>query len=304
MTGTIIFSLDCEGKWGSADKLSAPHVTVLDDAALRVAYTDLLQAFRRFEIPATFAFVAGFAMSTSQQKRIQPALRDMQTLAPTYVTPIMDNYLTSKGWIGDWAVDMVGASSGNHEIGLHGATHVPWSDLSLAAAKLEMKIYTDCESSVRNRAKTFIYPRNAVFHSELIADAGMIAYRAARLHSKVSILSDLLNPSPRADQHLSTSDPLAIAAGYFVNWRYGKRQYIPKAWSIYQGIQLIRNSIKSSGVAHFWLHPENLVSAPDTLEILTAIFDEARSQRENGKANIQTQYTYASQQITSKTRAD
>ncbi len=295
MAGTVIFSLDCEGKWGSADKLHAPHEKVLGDAALRTAYMNLLQAFKRYDISATFAFVAGFAMSKTQQKRM---LRDLQSFAPGYLTPVVENYLSSEGWIVDWAVDMVANSSDAHELALHGATHVPWRDLTLAAAKLEMKIYTDCASLVQNRARTFIYPRNAIAHTGVLANAGIIAYRAARQHSITTALKDTLNPFPGADHLLGKADPQPIAAGHFINWRYGKRKRIPKVWSIFQGIQLIRNSIQSSGVAHFWLHPENLVSAPDTLDILYAIFREARIQQDKGRLQIETQETYALKQIT------
>jgi hypothetical protein len=86
MAGTVVFSLDCEGKWGSADKLAAPHVRVLTEPELRKAYADVIQTFEHYRVPATFAFVAGFTMSKSEQIQLKPALETLAPQAPTLLS--------------------------------------------------------------------------------------------------------------------------------------------------------------------------------------------------------------------------
>lgn len=60
--GTLIVPLDCEGKWGMADHLSAHHATFITNRNLARVYSELLRAFERRKLRVTFAFVDAFTM--------------------------------------------------------------------------------------------------------------------------------------------------------------------------------------------------------------------------------------------------
>ena len=59
-SGQFVVSLDCEGKFGMADKISDFHNRHLTDQNLRKVYSGLVELFDRYEIRATFAFVGAF----------------------------------------------------------------------------------------------------------------------------------------------------------------------------------------------------------------------------------------------------
>jgi hypothetical protein len=166
---------------------------------------------------------------------------------------------------------------------------VPWDMLDADGARQDMLIYANGSSAKLRQARTFIFPRNAVRHTSVLSEFGIKAYRAARQRSICSTLIDTLNPWLATEGFLPKSNPQPLPAGYFVNWRFGKRRLIPTSWTIFQSLQLIRSCAQNSGVAHFWLHPENIVSSPSTLSILKAICIETSRLRDSGKIEVKTQ---------------
>ena len=129
MVARFILSLDCEGKWGVADHLTPGDHAALSDARLRAAYADILAALAEFDIPATFAFVGTFSLTADRLATMRPALADLARDLPGYLEPALEDMAngTREGWTGDWAVEAVDGARQHHEIGLHGATHMPWT---------------------------------------------------------------------------------------------------------------------------------------------------------------------------------
>ncbi|MBI3473022.1 MAG: polysaccharide deacetylase family protein [Candidatus Solibacter usitatus] len=64
--GTIILSLDCEGKWGMADHLSPHHAAVITNRNLAQVYAGLLKVLERRRLRATFAFVGAWTMNRDE----------------------------------------------------------------------------------------------------------------------------------------------------------------------------------------------------------------------------------------------
>jgi hypothetical protein len=48
----------------------------------------------------------------------------------------------------------------------------------------------------------------------------------------------------------------------------------------------------SDGVVHYWLHPENIASAPATLGLLRMLLREVADAREAGRCEVMTQLDY------------
>ncbi len=282
MTGTAIISLDCEGRWGVADHLTPETAAGLSDARLRAAYRDITDLFAKAEISATFAFVELFT---------RPASRETTTLVCDLAQELP--YLASaaaglaggeEGWVGDWARDMAG--EGGHEIAFHGATHVPWSDLTREQARRELAL------TPPEHRQTMVFPRNVVAHVDVLAEFGCKAYRGHRQFASraQSLLSevDLGIPSQQMPDAADGS-PVELPSGIFVNWRSGPRKLVPAAVTRRRARNLLADAAMTGGVAHFWLHPENIATAPTTLANLEGIVAEIVRFRDAGQIRVATQ---------------
>ena len=295
MGARFILSLDCEGKWGVADRLGGPEHESLTDVRLREAYGKILQLLDEYRVPSTFAFVGLFGETPGAFHALRPAIDELAARAPGYLGPALADITegTRQGWHGAWAVEAVAERQMGHEIALHGLTHVPWSGVDADFIRAELALLPELTSAVR-ASRTFIYPRNEISHVALLPDAGIEGYRLARPHRSRarSLLSEFdLSASPEADPPDRTA-PLPIPAGYFVNWRHGPRTLVPVAVSIARARRMLNRAAAMGKVVHYWLHPENVASAPGTLAVLEGIVLEATRLRDAGRCEILTQLDY------------
>jgi peptidoglycan/xylan/chitin deacetylase (PgdA/CDA1 family) len=282
MTGTTIISLDCEGRWGVADHLTPEAAAGLTDARLKDAYQEIIDLFEDAELAATFAFVELFTRPASSETT--QLVRHLAEELP-YLSAAAHGLATGEeGWVGAWALEM--ANTGRHEIAFHGATHVPWTDLSADQARRELDLTPPAHR------QTMVFPRNRIAHLDVLAEFGCRAFRGCRdFPSRAqSLLSefDLSTPS-QAMPRERDGMPVEIPSGIFVNWRSGLRRLVPPAVTRRRARNLLDHASRTGGVAHFWLHPENVATAPATFQNLTAIVEEIVRFRDAGKIRVETQ---------------
>jgi hypothetical protein len=55
---------------------------------------------------------------------------------------------------------------------------------------------------------------------------------------------------------------------------------------------LLEDAARSGGVAHFWIHPENIATHRSTLANFAAIVEEMARARRDGRVEIRTQIAY------------
>jgi hypothetical protein len=290
----FILSLDCEGKWGVADHLSARHRRDLSDQRLREAYRSIVAVLDEFGIPATFAFVGAFTQSRSDFAKLRPAIEELGRSAPGYLGPALADLdrTRGEGWHGDHFVELVGEARAGHEIALHGVTHVPWTDLDAAAAAAELSLLQQLEGPIRS-SKTFVYPRNLVAHTDLLASHGFEGYHMARERSRaVSLLSEF-NLFEAPERAVAPAKGIVrIPAGFFLNWRSGARRLVPPTVTGARARRLLQRAAANDGVVHYWLHPENIASAPSTLRLLKMLVGEVARARDAGHCEAMTQLSY------------
>src|SRR5689334_12268971 len=133
----FILSLDCEGKWGVADHLTAIERERLTDVALRSAYSSILRLLDEFEIPATFAFVGAFSQSRTELARVRPELETLSVDTPYLSLALEALSRDPEGWHGGDLTDRVASAHQPHELALHGVTHVPWDSVGRGFAEEE-----------------------------------------------------------------------------------------------------------------------------------------------------------------------
>lgn len=294
MTARFILSFDCEGKWGSADELTRAHRRDLTDQGLRDVYALILALLDEYAIEATFAFVGIFSQSAKAFSRMRPKIEQLAQEAPAYLRPALDDIddVGGDGWHGDALVAAVADEATSHEIALHGVTHVPWASMDRGFAETEMLLFEDLEGPVRN-SKTFVYPRNRVAHTDVLAARGFAGFRAARpKRSRLDSLLSEFNIFEIPEQDRPESRTREIPAGFFLNWRNGFRRLVPSAVTRLRARRLLDRAAVSSGVVHYWLHPENIATAPSTFSLLRALVEDVARARDAGNCEVLTQLAY------------
>lgn len=294
MPGKFILSLDCEGKWGVADVLDKRHRRDLCTERLSWAYRAILKVLEEYRLPATFAFVGAFTQSPRDFASIRPRIEALGGAAQAYLAPALRDIDDSggAGWHGPDLLSNVLDSRVGHEIALHGVTHVPWTSLDETGAAAEMALFRDLQGPIRE-SRTFVYPRNLVAHVDVLARHGFAGYRTARSGRwRFRSLMSEFNLFAKPQDPLPSREIVNIPAGFFLNWRSGLRRLVPPAVTTLRARRLLRAAANTGGIVHYWLHPENVASAPSTLQLLAALAGEVARARDAGDCEVMTQLGY------------
>lgn len=295
MPASFILSLDCEGKWGVADTLTQFEHASLPTERLIEAYGKVLALLDEFEVSATFAFVGLFGESRRSLEALYPELDRLAQRSPDYLGAALRDIRDGSrdGWHGDWAIAAVTGARTEHELALHGVCHIPWGAIDRQLAADELALLPMLQPPLRE-AQTFVFPRNEVAHVDLLAEIGIKGYRLARTYgSRAASFASEFNLFSAPECDVPTIGPLCpIPAGYFVNWRHGARRLVPRRLSGFRARQMLLRAERTNGIVHYWLHPENLASAPETLDNLRDIVEIAARMRDAGRCQIMTQESY------------
>jgi peptidoglycan/xylan/chitin deacetylase (PgdA/CDA1 family) len=297
MVGTFIISLDSEGKWGMADKISHKH-DCINQKSLFKAYGSLLKIFERHEIRATFAFVGAFTLTNNERMKFKDRFLDVsyngQNWLKAFRAAVAEN--SEDGWFCPEAFESVKVAG--HEVASHGFCHVPFDDPSTPKDALEADLDTAVVVAKEKGValETFVFPRNRVRHTELLQDRGFIGYRGA-LTATNRLMSagqefNILSKSQCHAQISDTGDITEIPAAYFFNWRNGLRRLVPRSMTIARWKSIIEDAIMMDGVAHLSLHPHNIIDGPGTLDVLCDVLRLVAEFRDKGQLKIETQASY------------
>jgi peptidoglycan/xylan/chitin deacetylase (PgdA/CDA1 family) len=302
MSGRFIVSLDCEGKWGMADSLEPYHDRLLTDDALAQVYRDIVAQFAAHDVPATFAFVMAFTLTPDERRQFAYILED-QGQKDEWMAHVWADWRAGRtgGWFQPDALETVRADP-RHELACHSFSHRDLADDAISEAGAEAELDAAAAASrIKGVApRTFIYPRNSVGHVPVLGRKGYIGYREARPRtSRWRALASELDVWPWSEAAAPPPDgrPVAIPAGYFLNWRFGPRRYVPRAVTVRRWKTLLNRAAKTGGVAHLWFHPHNFITAPSTSETLEEILAYAARLRAAGWLRIQTQEQYCEEML-------
>jgi hypothetical protein len=302
MTGSLVISLDCEGKWGMADQLAPYHHAMITDEALTAVYDDLLKLFAHYDLPVTFAFVLAFTLGPDERSRLRPppagpAASDDAWLGHYWEAEAQGH---EQGWFQPRGFEAVRADS-RHEIACHGFCHRPLSEDSIDArgAGEELDAALAVARSKGVALKTMVFPRNQIGHLPVLQGKGFIGYRERRFRpggrlGRLWSLAEEFNivPSPEARVAPRGDGLVPIPAGYFFNWRFGARRRVPAGVTVRRWKTLLNRAARTGKVAHLWLHPHNLITAPSTRAPLEIVLRHAAELRSRGLLEVVTQERY------------
>lgn len=308
-TGKFIISLDCEGKWGMADKITPFHNNYITTDNLAKAYRVICDRFDWYSVSATFAFVMAFILDDKGRSNFNDHFCDDLVDGQNWLACFRAAEAAGNldGWFCPEALDIV-RDRGRHEVAAHGFSHLPLSN-HLTTRDVVDRELNSCHQVATHlglKLETFVYPRNDIGHVDALAAAGFQGYRAApqRVLGVPNRLSSLIletNIFGKAEARIEvhSSGISVIPGGYMVNWQHGPRKIVPGWASSLRWGSILADAANNGKVAHLWLHPHNILTAPDTLERLDDILKEAVYWRDKGKIEIVTQSEFVRAQTQS-----
>jgi Polysaccharide deacetylase len=284
MAGKLTISIDLELAWGFWDILT-PDILRLSETMERPICDKLLELFDRYHIPATWAVVAALLDRASAQGR--PG--------------------SEASWYAPEIVDHIRAAKTSHEIGSHGGRHAYYDRMSEAQAAEDLDFVKQVHRDHGLTLDSFVFPRNAVGHLDLLARAGLRTFRgpdtgwvriAPKLGAhagKAITFADKILPLPPTPARAQRCGSLVdIPGSMLLPGRDGMRRFILPAVSrakLAMGLDWAR---RSGATFHFWFHPCNFYyRAEEQFATLAWFLARAAAEASRGRIEICTMGSYA-----------
>lgn len=275
MTGSLLISLDCEGKWGFADDPTIVHDEIINNQSLRAAYDFLFHSLDANELRATFAVVGLFAAGQEMAERYLRMVGGEPGFQQWLEVPrlAMSSGLTH-GWFCEDLPDRI-IASGRHELASHGYSHIPFSfpGTTQATARVELSAMQSISNERHWGVESMVYPRNDVAHSGILSEYGIRRHRTStepvttvqRINGLIGELNVLAtsDPAPGGDR--------VISPGRFLNWRAGARRVVPARITALRWRNICKHAVESGGCAHLWFHPHNVVTGHQQRELVSDV---------------------------------
>lgn len=295
----FLLSLDCEGKWGMADHINAYHEHCFTTANINSAYTQILAVLKKYNVPASFAFVSAFTQSPQQFQQNKDLFYGVPKtyhngLAKFYQDMKTVNY---EGWFCPSAIQRV-ADEGIHEIASHSCFHRAFLEEELTLEEAEYD-FRASQQLLTIKPMTFIYPRNLVGFTGLLKKYGYIGYREGKAY-KTDTLGRIKNLAAEFNILEKSEIPLAndaenlvvVPAGFFLNWPHGLRKQVPNFMTQLRWNNILQHAIKNNSVVHMWFHPHNFINHPAMLRNFTRIIENVARARDQDLISVVTMHEY------------
>lgn len=294
----FVISIDVEMSWGAIHH-GVPH----DDRPYRhdrKVVDDLLTLFDDYGIAATWAVVGHLFLDECSRVDGRP---HPEIVRPGYEWLPGDWYDLDPGtdvandptWYGPDLVDRIRSSKTPQEIGSHSFGHVIAGDPGCSAEAFR----SDLEAAVSVAAgqgvefRSFVYPRNAVGHLDVLEQAGFHAFRGPTpprfadlppTLRRLAAAADRLRPLASGSVAPISRDGLVdIPQTYLFDPASTRaRRLGTGGWGRLVRRRL-RHAVRSGSLFHLWFHSHNLAADRQrALGAMEIVLDEARRRIDAG----------------------
>jgi len=282
--GKLTISIDLELAWGFWDILT-PEILRLSESSERPICDTLLELFDRYAIPATWAVVA--AMLDRSSARGRPG--------------------NEASWYAPAIIERILAARTHHEIGSHGGRHVYYDRMAAPEAEEDLAYVKEVHRANGLALESFVYPRNAAGHLDLLAQAGVRVFRgpdagwvgiadgwptAARMF--VTFADKILPLPPPPVRAQARGALVDIQGSMLLPGRDGARRFILPAVSRAKLAMGLARARRNGETFHFWFHPCNFYyRREEQFATLAWFLERAANEANRGRIEICTMGSYA-----------
>jgi hypothetical protein len=286
--GKLTISIDLELAWGVWDT-ATPEDLRLAETAERPICAALIDLFDRHEVPVTWAMVA--------------ALLDEASAAGLPGT--------TSCWHAPDIIERIGKAKVRHEIGSHGGRHIYFNEISAAQARDDL----DFAKTVHRRHglgfESFVYPRGAVGHADVVAHAGLrvvrshdvgllrTAHHGGRFAARAANFADQFFAVPPRPAFVERFGALVDIPGSMqLIGRNGLRRFVLPTMTRAKLAMGLERARRSGGTFHLWFHPSNFYYRGDEqLDLLARFLGYAAEEAGRGRIEIRTMGSYAQDRV-------
>lgn len=302
MAARLIVSIDCEGRWGIADR-GERRLGVINNDRLRDAYQKILSILERHKSSATFGFVAALCLEEEELlhaiRRCGEKLRfgEVDWLAEARKSLEMSQ---SSGWVAPELIDLV-VQAGRHHLCSHGGYHIPYDQerVSVDAIDEDVGLIKYLEIQKGMNFETIIFPRNVVGFKSRLVGAGFCAYRdidrrevIPGLRGKFDRLVSEFISNDRCDtlgfSYRRDEGMVALSPGKFLNSKNGIRKIVRSDVTCRRIDCMLGAAVKNNSIVHFYTHPHNFITDETMVEKFDYLFARAREYENRGVLKIIT----------------
>jgi hypothetical protein len=298
----FILSFDCEGKWGMASDPSMVNSHAISDSSLHWAYQQIFESLKNFNISASFGVVGLFAQDLSAFETFDAAHRAEPAYASWFHNPkAAFRARNTDGWFYPTLIEDIQGFK-IHEVSSHSYTHLPFHNefVTREIVENELRVMNQFLLAKGVSLQTMIYPQNQVVHTDLLPEFRISGYRDSNdkrsaYGSKIGTLVDEFNVFSKSSAHSRQEVPIKIPAGYFLNWQNGPRLIIPPTITVRRFNHLLDHAERTGGVVHMWLHPHNLITGKNQVQLFNRVLQTVAQRQSQGSLSVLTMGDYCKQ---------
>lgn len=276
----LVISIDLELAWGVWDHVT-PEDLRLAAAEERPICATLVELFDRHQIPATWAIVAALLDEASAASR--PGGKQC--------------------WYAPDVVERIVGAKAAHEIGSHGGRHHYFNAMTAAQARADLEFARDLHRAHDLPFESFVFPRNAIGHLDVLRGAGlrtfrgpdlgwlMAASRAGRIAGRIANLADKALPIPPTPAFARQCDGglIDIPGSMLLLSRNGARRFVLSTVTRAKLAMGLARARRGNGIFHLWFHPSNFYyRREEQFATLAWFLDHAAEEAGRGHIEIRT----------------
>lgn len=253
MAGTVVISLDFELGWGHK-RIRSEYIEELrnNESKIEPRINALIELFDSYNIGATWGVVGELLRNDEDSLFHNPGL-----------------------------INTLNKSDVDHDIGLHSYSHRSYDNLTRDEAREDLAKGLNALSKFDIDPDSFIFPRNRINHTETLAEVGFKCYRTGRggriQNPVTNAVPAIAVPGREEFGLVSVPGSLFLAA-----------PARPVTILRFQAALGLWRAIRNDAIVHFWLHPHNVVTRPEILDLLESTFSKIHDYRNSGDITVKT----------------
>lgn len=305
MKGQFTISLDTEIAWGKIESNRREQFYPLFENTKDVIER-LIDLFDQYEIPATWGIVGRLV------EKEKPFISKLENFYPNQTDALLYNDNKRNKSDNSYLyypklLDLLKQAKVEHDIGSHSYSHIVFNNVRTIKGvekEVAQKDFIAGQKLFSNNGltpKSFIYPLNAVGHTELLKESGFTCYRGDTISSfsnYPSFLRRLLRQLelffPICPETIDTSiqpNKLVCIPGsmHFKIIHLGIKKHIPFSVLERKAIKGLNKAVTTQKCFHLWFHPFDFGwKTQKHFDAFEKTLEHAATLRQKGKLDIKT----------------
>jgi len=274
----FVLSLDLEFIWGTIHTREDVAPLVNDKESCRGAIGTLLRFFEKYDIPATWAVVGHLFLSHCEKDEGIPHKNMPRFRSDWYSCDPCTDIDRDPLFYGRDMVENIVSNPIRHEVAYHSFSHVIFSECDRDVAEAEIRQGIELAKEFGIKFKSFVFPLNKVGHVDILKKYEFRIYRGKTLHRG---LWDRVVPPPIEPKWMNGIWKLQASGKFPPN-------PFPSFTPFLRIKAGIKKTIKTNGVFHVFLHPEDIVRDPSLTRMVDKLLSFISQRRNEGKLQVAT----------------